>query len=68
MKANDKGKHSWKAVMFPKRRRIKSRCEVCGRNDCACEIRGDDEFDPPPPARLSRQEARELGLDALEVL
>ena len=61
-KAQDKGKHSWKAVMFPKRR-LRKRCEVCGRNECACEIRGDDEFDPPPPDRLTREDARELGID-----
>lgn len=63
-----KDKHGWKAAMFPKRRRVKARCELCGRTDCACEIRGDDEFDPKPPAWLSRDEARELGLDGLEVL
>ena len=62
MKAQDKGRHSWKAVMFPKRRRIRARCEVCGRNDCACEIRGDDPW-VETPSRLTREDARQLGLE-----
>ncbi len=42
-------------------RRVHRRCDTCGRCECACEIRGDDPW-RETPGRISRDEARELGL------
>lgn len=42
-------------------RRVHRRCDTCGRCECACEIRGDDPW-RETPGRLTREDARELGL------
>lgn len=43
-------------------RRVHRRSDHCGRNDCACEVRGLDYDVNEVPRRLSADDLRELGV------
>ena len=57
---------NWATYHLPRKR--KTICPDCGKTSCECGKPAEGfEFDPPPPDRIDRELARELGLDALEV-
>ena len=48
----------------PARRRLPKRCDTCGRVPCTCETRLTDEAEwDALPRHLTREDARELGVD-----